>query len=221
MYDIVPRSDNTIVSHQRSSSVTTQLGDQDPSFLTQSRGKRWPVLEKEGHPPDEDGDNPKPPEPFVSIRGSISKGTCDWSCRCQCHPRRGVESPRWMTQLLGKLFYSHTGTPLLRLRPCNYPGCIQRETASCQLTYHFPRWIMMRAFMLSASYSGLTGISASWSIGFPRIISASHQAWQCIERSQSREFLQLLRNASMSANDMADDDGTSLLIVSIEHSEKR
>ena len=90
-------------------------------------------------------------EPSASIRASISKGTCDWSCRCQCHPRKGVESPRWLTDLLGTLFYSHTGATFLRLRPCNYPSCIQRESASWQLTYHFPQWMMKKAFMLTVS----------------------------------------------------------------------
>jgi hypothetical protein len=68
--------------------------------------------------------------------------------------------------------------------------------------------------MFTASYKDLGGLSASWSIGFPRTISASHKAWQYIERSQSREFLHLLRDGLISGNDMADDDGTSLLIVS-------
>lgn len=73
--------------------------------------------------------------------------------------------------------------------------------------------MMKRALMLTASYRALSGLSTSWSITFPRSISASHKAWQCIENHQSREFLQLLREGSVSSNDMADDDGTSLFVV--------
>jgi hypothetical protein len=47
----------------------------------------------------------------ASIQASIGKGTCYWSCPYQCHPRKNMESPRWLTDLLGNLFYSYTGTP--------------------------------------------------------------------------------------------------------------
>ena len=77
---------------------------------------------------------------------------------------------------------------------------------------------MKKAFMLSGSYKDLGGLSASWSISFPRTISASHQAWQCIERDQPDAFLQLLRERSVFVNDLADDDGTSLLHVGGNHS---
>lgn len=74
--------------------------------------------------------------------------------------------------------------------------------------------MMRRAFLFTASYRDLSGLAVSWSIGLPGTISASHNAWQCIERCQSQEFLQLLRQRAISVNDMADDDGTPLLLVS-------
>jgi hypothetical protein len=197
-------------SRQDFSSHPSDYGQPNRSFAANSGETKWQTSAKHIQLCTDQSTA----EPSASIRASISKGTCDWSCRCQCHPRKGVESPRWLTDLLGTLFYSHTGTPFLRLRPCNYPSCIQRESASCQLTYHFPRWMMKKAFMLTASYRDLGGVSASWSIGFPRTISASHIAWQCIEQSHSHIVLRLLREGSIFSNDMADDDGTPLLIVS-------
>lgn len=150
----------------------------------------------------------------ASIRASIGKGTCSWSCPCQCHPRKNIESPRWLIDFLGNLFYSYTGTPMLQLRQCNYPGCQQRETVSCQLTYHFPQWLMKKTFTFTACFRNLGGLCGSWSIGFPRTISASHNVWRCIEQGQYEELLQILREGKIMVNDMADDDGTSLLLVS-------
>lgn len=195
----ISQSDSGIVLRSTPSSLQSRFGE---------------LSEKAGRASDDDESNQDSLQTSAYIRASVSKGPCHWNCPCQCHPRKGMESPRWLTEVLGTLFYSHTGTTLLRLRPCNYPACTQRENASCQLTYHFPRWMVKRAFMFTASYRDLGGISASWSIGLPRTISASHKAWQCIERYESDEFLRLLRGRFISSNDMADDDGTPLLVVS-------
>ena len=124
----------------------------------------------------------------ASIRASIGKRICYWSCPCQWHHRKNMESPRWLIDLLGNLFYTYTGTPLLQLRPCNYLGCQQRKTVSCQLTYHFPQWLMKKTFTFTACFRDLGGLSGSWSIGFPRTISASHNDWRCIEQGQYEEF---------------------------------
>ena len=206
------QSDAAVITDRRSSAAA-QCDRLDPSSNMKSVEDRLRLTDKEKEVLDGYSDTQDPIEAFVSIRASISKGTCDWSCRCQCHPRRVGESPRWLAELLGTLFYSYTGIALLRLRPCNYSACIQQESASYQLTYHFPRWLIKRAFIFTASYRDLCGVAASWSIGFPRTISASHKAWQFIERYQFHEFSRLLRERLILGNDMADDDGTSLLIV--------
>lgn len=73
---------------------------------------------------------------------------------------------------------------------------------------------MRKTFTFTASYQDLDGFSVLWSINFPRTVSASHNAWTCIERGQSEEFLHALRGRTIMVNDMADDDGTSLLLVS-------
>lgn len=119
-------------------------------------------------------DDPSRFDCHASIQASIGKGTCYWSCPCQCHPRKNMESPRWLTDLLGNLFYSYTGIPLIQLRPCNYTGCQQRKTVSCQLTYYFPQRMINRMFTFTACFRDLGRLSSSWSISFPRAISASH-----------------------------------------------
>lgn len=129
------------------------------------------------------------PERFgghATIRAPIGEGTCSRSCPCQCHLRKNIESPRWSINLLGNLFYSYTGTLQLQPRSCNHLGCQQKRTVSCQLTYHFPQWFIKKSFALTAHLRLLSGLSGSWSIGFPRTISASHNAWKCIEQANMR-----------------------------------
>lgn len=134
----------------------------------------------------------------MEFHASVRKVTCDWTCRCQCHPRSALESPCWLNNILGSLFYSHTGTPCLGLRPCNYSQCIQRESALCQLTYHLPRWMLKRTFTLTASCRDLGGIAASWSVGIPRCISASHDAWRLVEQRRDQDLRALLLSGKVS-----------------------
>lgn len=158
-------------------------------------------------------DDPSQFDCHASIRASIGTGTCYWRCPCQCHHRKNMESPRWLTNFLGNIFYGYTGTPLLRPQPCNHTGCQRRKTVSCQLTYYFPQWMIKKTFTFTACFRDLGGLSGSWSIGFPRAISASHDVWRFVEHGQYEEFLQILREGTIMVNDMADDDGTSLLLV--------
>lgn len=155
---------------------------------------------------------------FASIRVSVTDESCNLACRCRCHSRISLESSHWLTEALGIIFFRSIGTPLPILRSCNAAECVQQQGSSCQVTYHFPRWVTNRAFMLTATYRGFEGLSGSWSIGLPRNISASHKAWQHIQRHELSEFYKLLRQRSVFSNDMADDDGTPLLTVSTKAS---
>ena len=150
---------------------------------------------------------------LAKIYASIREGDCGWTCYCQCHAHRTWNNPHWLAGTMGKLFYHYTGIPFLDARPCNSLLCLQRESTSHQLTYHFPSWLARRTFLFTAAYSKMNGVALTWSIEFPRAISASHKAWQAIERNQKHELCRLLRDRSILCNDMADDDGTPLLVV--------
>ena len=213
----VSSSDAAMISHRRIFAIA-QSEELDASVHINPRSTRPHGLKNLGASLDHHSGTRDLVGLFASIRTLTTRGNCDWGCRCQCHTRQGVESPGRLTEVFGTLFYSHTGTSLLRKRSCNWSACAQKESASCQLTYHFPRWLIMGAVMFTTSYRTLGGVSVSWSISLPRAISASHKAWQCIENNQPHEFLQLLRARSISGNDIADDDGVSLLIVSYKTS---
>lgn len=143
----------------------------------------------------------------------IREGDCGWTCYCQCHAHRTWNNPRWLGGTMGKLFYHYNGIPFLDARPCNSLLCLQRESTSHQLTYHFPSWLARRTLLFTAAYRKMNGAALTWSMEFPRAISASHKAWQAIERNQKHELCRLLRDGSILGNDMADDDGTPLLVV--------
>ena len=210
--ETMSRSDSAIISYREPSAVA-QPDKLDPSLHVKSGKTRLRLMDQKEKVFDSHSSSRDPVQNFASTRASISQGGCDWGCRCQCHPRKAWESPRRLSELLGTLFYSHTGFPFFRLRSCNYSTCIQQKYVSCQLTYHFPRWLIKQAFVFAASYTDVCCMAGSWSIMFPRTISASHKAWQFIERNNSHHFLQLLRERAVLGNDMADDDGTSLLLV--------
>jgi hypothetical protein len=161
-----------------------------------------------------------PASTFASIRASTRTALCDRHCRCQCHIRTHIESSRWLGQVLGTLFWTYTGAPTPMARSCDAAECIGRQCSSQHLTYYFPPWMVRRAFVLTMSYGNLCGLSGLWSISFPRAISASHKVWQHVERHECEKLVRLLRTRSICANDLADDDGTSLLIVSYTSRER-
>ncbi|KAI0856242.1 ankyrin repeat-containing domain protein [Xylaria cubensis] len=152
-----------------------------------------------------------PSATFASSWVALSVNSCVQTCRCRCHRRTRLESSRWSKDVLGTLFYSYVGA-----RPCNMVKCIQPPSSSYQLTYHFPRWILNRAFTLDLTYGSLGGLSGSWSISFPRAISVSHKVWQHIQQHDTTEFRSLLRQRVIYVNDMADDDGTPLLTYALK-----
>ncbi|KAL6884460.1 ankyrin repeat-containing domain protein [Trichoderma evansii] len=184
-----------LVLHQTKESVVLKQIEQQFSLLSAEPEKAILILlEKEYLAPTSHCTNNCPPSTFASIRASIRTGSCDRHCRCQCHVRTNMESSRWLGQVLGILFWTYTGTPTPMTRLCD----------------------AAEAFALIMSYGSLSGLCGSWSISFPRAISASHKVWQHIERHECEELVKLLRTRSIYGNDLADDDGTSLLIYTLK-----
>ncbi|RWA04179.1 hypothetical protein EKO27_g10925 [Xylaria grammica] len=116
----------------------------------------------------------------------------------------------------GSLFYSYVGAPFPIIRSCNAAECIQAPSSSYQLTYHFPRWMLNRAFTFAVTHGSLGGLSGSWSISFPRAIPVFHKAWHHIRRHEPMELRKLLRQRVVCVSDMADDDGTPLLTYALK-----
>lgn len=152
--------------------------------------------------------------PRQQLQAAAGNSTCYPDNPCKCHRQKSIESPKWLSEMLGAFFCTYTGAAELQTRRYNDAGCHQQGSASYELTYYFPRWLMSKAVTFAACCRGLGGFSGSWSIGFPRAISASHDVWRCIEQGKHDDVMQMLRGGTVLANDLADDDGTSLLLVS-------
>lgn len=186
------------------------------SLIPSTDPEKFPSILSEGDFADSTGqlEIPTLKTGLESIRARVRIESCERHCHCQCHVRTQTASPQWLDRVLGTIFWTYTGTSNFLRRPCDLGQCIGRQSSAQHLTYHFPPWMVRKAFMMTTSYGGLSGISGSWSLGFPRAISASHKVWQHIERHESGDLARLLRTRVVLGNDLADDDGTPLLIVS-------
>ena len=75
---------------------------------------------------------------------------CGGYCSCVCHSHTRKRTPSFLQNVLGTLFISYTGMPLLRYC-CNNPSCVSQTPRSLELTYCFPSWVLQRAIYLVAS----------------------------------------------------------------------
>ena len=80
---------------------------------------------------------------------------------------------------------------------------------------------MKKTVTFTACFRELGVLSGSWLIDFPQAISASHDIWKFIQQDQYDDVVLALRSRKIMANNIADDDGTSLLLVSIGSLENR
>lgn len=134
--ETIPDEDTGIDSHQSLSFSTAKIGKLDTSSYIKSVGTRWQLSPKEVQASSGDSGNQYLLNTFASAGASISKETCDWSCRSQCLPRKSLESSHRLTELLGTLFCSYRGIPFPSQRTYKNTVCVQRENASFNLTYH-------------------------------------------------------------------------------------
>jgi len=139
---------------------------------------------------------------------------CDGTCNCQCHARSQFRSPRWLSFVVGSLFYTSINSPALRAWPCNVSTCFRsQKVASSCLAYHFPSW-MLHAALVCTSWSNLEGHNSSWVIKMPREISWGALCWKYIHDGNVEKVKCLLKNREMSPYDI-NPHGRSVLQASI------
>ncbi|KAI1357895.1 ankyrin repeat-containing domain protein [Xylaria arbuscula] len=151
-----------------------------------------------------------------SSQWAFNAESCVQTCGCQCHTRTMTESCRWLSDVLGTLFYSYAGNPFSTPHPCNTEDCLQPQSSSYQFTYHFPRWMLNRALTLAMTYRNVGSLSGFCSISFPRAIPVHHKMWLHIQRHELEEVRNLLRNRIVYVDDMSEDDGTPLLTYALK-----
>ncbi|KAK1832451.1 ankyrin repeat-containing domain protein [Podospora conica] len=150
------------------------------------------------------------------IETSYSTAKCQDICPCQCHAVKRIGTPTWLKSVIGTLFYSYSGTPLMGRAPCNYIPCQQSGAVGTRFNYHFPTWIVKRAVSVSLTRHNLCGIGGSWTISIPKTLSDGDPVWRCINYGTVPQLAALLAQGLVNACDM-NQDGKSLLHFAVQY----
>ena len=76
-----------------------------------------------------------------AVKISNSYGhSCRTNCRCACHRRRHVRSPRIFEKIFGSLFVGYVGLPVVS-STCDVTSCML-SSPSLWFDYYFPAWFL-------------------------------------------------------------------------------
>ena len=73
--------------------------------------------------------------------------SCNVNCRCSCHKKGSLKSPRSLTTILGSIMVGYNAIPGLAQR-CNDPSC-KGQSTNITYTYAFPEWFVSRVVYLN------------------------------------------------------------------------
>ena len=157
------------------------------------------------------------PQAMLCVKASIGRKECARFCRCRCHVRTQLSTPRWTKSVLGTLFGSFTGCPIPGIRACNYSRCRQAGASSIQVLYMFPAWFVQWAVVFSTTWTGLSGPGASWTFRMPRLRCDSAIIWFYVRRGSLCDVRKCLESGTASPYDI-NSSGLTLLYVRMNYS---
>ena len=67
---------------------------------------------------------------------------CNMNCRCSCHKKGSLKSPKFLTTILGSIMVGYSAIPLVAQR-CNDSSC-KGQSTNITYTYAFPEWFVSR-----------------------------------------------------------------------------
>lgn len=70
--------------------------------------------------------------------------TCKSGCTCQCHRQRLIQTPSFLSGLLGKLSAGYSSNVVADAR-CDMPSCHKEKMLNLRVVYVFPRWLLAKA----------------------------------------------------------------------------
>jgi len=135
------------------------------------------------------------------------------SMPCQCHVKTRGETPRWLRNLFGTLFYQYTGLPVLGKRSCNSVRCRHHESWSAKFEYRFPVWLFPLIVSWSGTWIDLNGIGGGWSFRVPDLIP-NLNIIQLIRGGDSLQIEQFMETHNISPRAIHPVYGDDLLSVS-------
>lgn len=148
---------------------------------------------------------------LLEVSTSIDEQPCPPFCKCQCHSRGQMRTPRVLRNMFGQLLLNYSA--LIRATPCNYPPCRKRPAKS-QFMYYFPSWMVSRALQISEADHQLSSPWANWTYRVPIVVPSYEPLWAPV-RTGNVGHLQKLFSSGEATLNMIDEDGWSLLHVSL------
>ncbi|KAF2870086.1 ankyrin repeat-containing domain protein [Massariosphaeria phaeospora] len=124
-----------------------------------------------------------------------------------CHVPYQGSSPRWLRGLIGSMFCTFTGTPVLNYRSCNVPQCgaKQGRPGSLRFQYFFPTWLLPVGIQVSGDWLDLSGLGASWTLKIPRFVTEVwiyRRCYALLEQDSALEVQKFMAMNRIAANDV-------------------
>ena len=85
----------------------------------------------------------------------ITGKSCNVNCRCSCHKKGRLKSPKFLTTILGSIMVGYNAIPGLAPK-CNEPSC-KGQSTNITYTYAFPEWFISRAVYFNFKNEQLRG----------------------------------------------------------------
>ncbi|KAH6629070.1 hypothetical protein C7974DRAFT_180390 [Boeremia exigua] len=155
-------------------------------------------------------------EDYVVFKMQRASQECRQQCPCQCHIALRGSTPRWLQGLMGTVFLSLSGVPLINRRVCDFKGCSGKGAANgaARLQYVMPTWALPYAIETTATWRTLGGVGGTWTLRIPRFMNTNNLyskfLWMAT-RGTVEDFQKLMSVSGMRAFDAFD---TSLSINS-------
>lgn len=147
---------------------------------------------------------------------------CRQQCPCQCHIALRGSTPRWLQGLMGTVFLSLSGVPLINRRACNVRDCDGKRSANgmAHLQYVMPTWALPYAIETTATWCTLGGFGGTWTLKIPRFMNSgllNKFLWLC-DYGTVKDFQELMVTSGMRAFDNFEsslDSNSNLFLVSV------
>ncbi len=138
---------------------------------------------------------------------------CSRSCKCSCHIRRRLNTPRLLDGFLGTLFIGYSGLPLPSQK-CDQVSCRGRKNSSTNFVYKFPRWfVMSRMVQLKAKVTAMYGPEVS--LRFNRVVDGKALVFHYATTGDVSKMKQLFEQGRASPSDVRFDSGWTPFHVSV------
>jgi len=141
----------------------------------------------------------------IGVCADLKSPECSASCKCSCHTRQRLSSPRLLESFLGTLFVGYSGSPLLTQK-CDRASCHGRRDWSTSFTYRFPRWfVVARMIQLKAKATAMYGPELS--LRFNRMVDGKAMVFHCATTGDVDRMKQLFQQGRASPSDVRYDSG--------------